>query len=139
NAPGAPVEAVESSATRAAIHDEIEALPMKYETVVTEGGGSFSGGQRQRLALARALVHGPRVLLLDEATSALDNLTQARIESHLGQLGCTRIVIAHRLATIVTADLILVLDRGRLVESGTHEELIARGGRYSELFRGDLT
>ena len=102
-----------------ALADDIRAMPMKLATVVTLNGGAFSGGQRQRLLIARALAARPRILLLDEATSALDNITQRVITDNLAQLGMTRVVVAHRLSTMAGADRILVVDDGRLVESGT--------------------
>jgi ABC-type bacteriocin/lantibiotic exporter with double-glycine peptidase domain len=101
--------------------------------VVTLNGGAFSGGQRQRLVIARALASRPRVLLLDEATSALDNVTQRVITQNLAQLGMTRIVVAHRVSTMVDADRILVVDRGRIVEEGPYEELMARRGAFHAL------
>ncbi|MEU1881680.1 peptidase domain-containing ABC transporter [Streptosporangium sp. NPDC020072] len=132
NAPDAPMERIVQAAELACLHEEICAMPMGYETVLMEGGG-LSGGQRQRLALARALLSRPRILLLDEATSNLDSTTEARIEANLGWLTQTRIVIAHRLSTVKDADLILVVDQGGIVERGTHEGLVARGGRYAAL------
>jgi ABC-type multidrug transport system fused ATPase/permease subunit len=101
-------------------------------------GASLSGGQRQRLALARALLRRPAVLLLDEATSSLDAISESRVQQALGSLRCTRVVIAHRLSTVVDADLILVMDGGRVVEAGRHAELLARGGAYAELVRAQL-
>jgi HlyB family type I secretion system ABC transporter len=136
NDPAMPLDRVIEAARRAGIHDEIARLPMGYDTWLTEGGGGLSGGQRQRLALARALAHNPAVLLLDEATSNLDTATEARVEQNLRELACTRIVIAHRLSTIRDADLIVVLDDGQIVERGTHETLIARGGHYAALVNG---
>jgi ATP-binding cassette, subfamily B, bacterial len=138
NAPDADIERVIEASKLADIHDTITELPMGYETVVAEGGSGFSGGQRQRLALARALVHQPSVLLLDEATSALDNLSQARIEESLAGMSATRIVIAHRLSTVMDADRVIVLDRGRVVETGTHEELLRQKGHYHRLAQAEL-
>jgi ATP-binding cassette subfamily C protein len=115
--------------------EEIEAMPMGMHTVVSEAGGNLSGGQRQRLLLARALVHRPRILLLDEATSALDNRTQAVVSGSLERLSITRIVIAHRLSTVRQADRIYVIEAGRVVESGTFDELAAAGGTFSRLMR----
>ena len=96
-------------------------------------GASLSGGQRQRIALARALVHRPAILLLDEATSDLDTITESRLMANLSAMRCTRIVIAHRLSTVVDADQILLLDGGRVVETGTHRELLQRKGNYAQL------
>ncbi|MEV4168120.1 peptidase domain-containing ABC transporter, partial [Nonomuraea sp. NPDC049709] len=132
NDPVASLDRVVSAARLAALHEEIMAMPMGYETMLTDGGG-LSGGQRQRLALARAVLSRPKVLLLDEATSNLDSATEAVIEANLGALVQTRIVIAHRLSTVRDADLILVVDSGRIVQRGTHDELMARGGAYAEL------
>ena len=114
-------------------------MPMGYDTILSDGGASMSGGQRQRVALARALVHKPAVLILDEATSALDGETERRVMRNLEDLRCTRIVLAHRLSTIVNADLILVMDAGEVVEAGTHDELMARGQHYSRLVAAQLT
>lgn len=125
------------AATRAAnIHDFIGELPAGYDTVVGERGYRLSGGEKQRLALARVILKDPRILVLDEATSSLDSGSEALIQDALKHVmvGRTSIVIAHRLSTILAADLILVLDRGRIVESGTHHELIALGGVYTQLY-----
>jgi ABC-type bacteriocin/lantibiotic exporter with double-glycine peptidase domain len=111
---------------------------MKYDTVLVDRGLSLSGGQRQRLALARALVHRPKVLLLDEATSALDSITESQVQNALAGIRCTRIVIAHRLSTIRNADLVVVMDAGRVVEMGRHEELLQRGGVYSRLITAQV-
>jgi ATP-binding cassette subfamily B protein len=131
--PDMPMERIERAAQLAAIHDEIASWPMAYETVLADGGATLSGGQRQRLALARALVHDPKILLLDEATSHLDVETENVVHRNLDRLGCTRIVIAHRLSTVERADLILVMEDGRFVERGKHDELLAAGGRYWRL------
>lgn len=134
--PGIGLEAVMDAAKLAAIHDEIMDLPMGYDTILADGGASLSGGQRQRLALARALAGKPSIVLLDEATSNLDNVTEAAIQRSLAELECTRVVIAHRLSTVIDADEILVLSEGRVVESGTHAELLARGKVYAKLYAG---
>ena len=129
---------IELAARRARIHDEIVALPMGYDTRLGDGGSALSGGQRQRLALARALVRSPRLLLLDEATSALDTITETAIAQALDELECTVVTIAHRLSTVRRADQIIVMNDGRIVECGTHEELIARGGHYRALLDAQL-
>jgi ATP-binding cassette subfamily B protein len=131
--PDATLDDVQLAAELACIHDDIAALPLGYDTVLGEGGGTVSGGQRQRIAIARALCSRPRILLLDEATSHLDVITEARVHKALGDLGCTRIVVAHRLSTVAAADEIVVLDRGRLVERGNHLQLVAQGGLYAAL------
>ena len=117
---------------------DVEAMPMGADTLVAEMGLNLSGGQRQRVALARAIVKRPRVLVLDEATSSLDVLNESRISAYLSGLASTRVVIAHRMSTVVDADQVLVMDRGRIVERGTHRELVARRGHYYELFRTQI-
>ena len=133
-----PLEQVVKAAQVAALHEDIQQMPMRYETFISEGGNALSGGQRQRLALACALVHEPAILLLDEATSSLDVVTERRIEQNLKNLKCTQIIIAHRLSTICMADCILVLDEGRIVESGSHQELLDKKGYYANLIRNQL-
>jgi ABC-type bacteriocin/lantibiotic exporter with double-glycine peptidase domain len=133
NDPTVDLEKVLRAAKVAAIHDDIEAMPMGYETLVSEGSTGLAGGQCQRLSLARALAHQPVLLLLDEATSHLDVVTERQVDENLSRMLCTRIVIAHRLSTIRNASLILVLDQGRIVERGSHEDLLSRHGYYTEL------
>jgi ATP-binding cassette subfamily B protein len=137
--PGAGDEEIEEAARAAQIHDTIAALPEGYDTVVGERGFRFSGGERQRIAIARTILRNPPVLVLDEATSALDVQTERAVGDALERLaeGRTTIVIAHRLSTVRDADQIAVLDGGAVVERGTHEELLAAGGRYAELAARD--
>jgi ATP-binding cassette, subfamily B, bacterial len=123
------------AAKLACIHDEIAAMPMGYETVLADRGLSLSGGQRQRLALARALACCPTILVLDEATSHLDGVTEEMVNQNLMRLRCTQIVIAHRLSTIRDADLIVVIDSGKVVAQGTHQELLRSSPKYAELLR----
>jgi ATP-binding cassette subfamily C protein len=127
-----------AAARMVGLEDDLRALPMGMFTLVSEDGGAFSGGQRQRLLLARAIVHEPAVLFLDEATSALDNRTQAVVSESLARLRVTRLVIAHRLSTIKDADRIYVLDGGRVVESGTYHSLLQAGGAFADLARRQL-
>ena len=127
---------IEAAARAANIHDFIMDLPERYETIVGERGYRLSGGEKQRIALARVILKNPRILVLDEATSHLDSESEALIQDALKRVmaGRTSIVIAHRLSTILAADLILVLDRGKIVERGTHAELLARNGLYAQLY-----
>jgi ABC-type bacteriocin/lantibiotic exporter with double-glycine peptidase domain len=131
--PSLDLDAVVRAARLACIDEDIAAMRMAYETIMVDGGASLSGGQRQRIALARALAHSPSILLLDEATSELDALTERAVYNNIADLGCTAIVIAHRLSTIAGADLIIVMEGGRIVERGTHEELLELRRRYHEL------
>jgi ATP-binding cassette subfamily B protein len=128
------------AARAAAAHDFVARLPLGYETRVGESGLALSGGQRQRLAIARAVYHRPPVLILDEATSALDTESERAVKESLDQVlsGRTAFVIAHRLSTVRDADLILVLDEGRLVEQGSHDVLMARRGIYYYLVSQQL-
>lgn len=135
NNPALSLEQVVEAAHLAAIHEEILQMPMGYETLISEGGSAVSGGQRQRLALARALAHRPAALLLDEATSHLDASTERTVDRNLNSLECTRIVIAHRLSTVQNADLIIVLDEGKIVERGTYDEILEQDGLYASLVR----
>lgn len=143
--PEASQEELESACIAAHIHEFIEELPDGYETVVGERGYRLSGGEKQRLAIARVILKNPRILILDEATSHLDSHNEALIQAALAPLlkGRTSLVIAHRLSTILAADIILVLDRGELVEQGTHSELLTQGGLYAELyetqFKGEIS
>jgi len=128
-----PLEDAWEAARMAGLEEDIRAMPMGMHTVVSEGAGTFSGGQKQRLLIARAVVRRPRIILFDEATSALDNRTQQMVSESLARLKATRIVIAHRLSTIAGADRIYVVDGGRVVESGTYRELLASGGLFARL------
>ncbi len=141
--PAMPIERVVEAAKLAGAHEFILELPEGYDTIVGERGASLSGGQRQRIAIARALVTNPRILIFDEATSALDYESERIIQENMQRIaqGRTVFVVAHRLSTVRRSDRIITIDRGRLVEDGTHEELITRGGRYATLHRvqaGDL-
>ena len=134
--PSATLEEIEEAARAAYIHDRIMDFPDGYDTIVGERGYRLSGGEKQRLAIARVLLHDPRVLILDEATSALDTASEREVQKALDALmgSRTTIAIAHRLSTIVNADLINVIDRGRVVESGPHQDLLRQGGLYASLY-----
>jgi ATP-binding cassette subfamily B protein len=135
--PDATDAELEAAARAAAIHDRIMELPDRYDTTVGERGYKLSGGEKQRIAIARVLLKDPRILILDEATSALDTVSERLIQAALERavMGRTTIAIAHRLSTILAADLILVFQRGQIVERGTHAELLARGGLYARLYQ----
>jgi ABC-type bacteriocin/lantibiotic exporter with double-glycine peptidase domain len=132
-------DAVWDALRRAGIADEIAALPMRLDTIVTDGGRNFSSGQVQRMAIARAIVKRPALLLLDEATSVLDNRAQAEVAGHLADIAAARIVVAHRLSTIRRADRIVVLHKGRVAETGTFAELMAKNGLFTKLAQRQLT
>ena len=133
SAPWLSLEDAWEAAETAGIAQDIRDMPMGMQTVISEGQGGISGGQKQRLLIARAIAPKPRILILDEATSALDNVTQKQVSEALDRLKCTRVVIAHRLSTIRNCDRILVMDKGAIIEDGTYDELIARHGAFAEL------
>jgi subfamily B ATP-binding cassette protein MsbA len=134
--PDATPEQVEQACRLACAWDFVQALPKGLDTEIGERGVKLSGGQKQRLAIARALLRDPRILILDEATSALDSVSERSFQQALENLRTDRttLVIAHRLSTVKNADLLLVFDQGKVVERGTHEELLAQGGAYAKLF-----
>ncbi|MEE0970543.1 MAG: ATP-binding cassette domain-containing protein, partial [Clostridia bacterium] len=131
--PNIPAEKVWEAAEIAGIADDIKKMPMGIKTIVSEGSRGISGGQKQRILIARAIVTNPKILMLDEATSALDNVTQKKIADSLEGLNCTRIVIAHRLSTIKQCNRIIVLDKGKIAEDGTYDELMQKNGLFAEL------
>ncbi|MEM1483442.1 NHLP bacteriocin export ABC transporter permease/ATPase subunit [Oscillospiraceae bacterium PP1C4] len=133
SAPWLTMDEAWEAAELSGIADDIRDMPMGMNTMISEGSGGVSGGQRQRLMIARAVAPKPRILMFDEATSALDNLTQKTVADSLAKLKCTRIVIAHRLSTIKECDRIIVLDAGRVIEDGSYDELIAKDGYFAEL------
>ncbi len=135
--PSIPVERVIAAATQAGAHDFILELPEGYDTIVGERGSNLSGGQRQRIAIARALISNPRILIFDEATSSLDYESERIIQQNMQEIakGRTVFIIAHRLSTVRWSDRIITIERGRLIEDGTHDELVRTGGRYATLYR----
>ena len=133
SAPQLSMDGAWEAAEMAGMAEDIRKMPMGMHTIISEGSGGISGGQKQRLMIARAVAPKPRILMFDEATSALDNLTQKHVSDALEKLKCTRVVIAHRLSTIRNCDRIIVLDQGRIVEDGTYDALIAKGGMFAEL------
>jgi subfamily B ATP-binding cassette protein HlyB/CyaB len=135
--PAMPMERIIAAAALAGAHEFILELPEGYDTVVGERGSTLSGGQRQRIAIARALIADPKILIFDEATSALDYESERIIQQNMKEIakGRTVLIIAHRLSTVRSADRIVTLERGRLVEDGTHDALIKTGGRYATLHR----
>ena len=137
---GATPDQVKNAAKAAQIHDFVESLPMGYETTVGERGLKLSGGEKQRVGIARTLLKNPPILLLDEATSALDSETEHEIQDSLIEMGQGRTVltIAHRLSTVVHADRIVVLESGQIVEQGRHDELLLKDGRYAHLWNLQL-
>jgi ATP-binding cassette subfamily B protein len=139
NVPDIGLERITRAAQIAAVHDDIMQMPMGYETFVSEGGSALSGGQRQRIAIARAVAAAPAIMLFDEATSALDVITEQKVEQNLRKLGCTQIIIAHRLSTVRNADRILVIEEGMLLEQGTHDQLIKQNRYYANLIRSQLS
>ena len=135
SAPYLSMEDAWDAAEKVGMAEDIRLMPMGMHTFISEGSGGISGGQKQRLMIARAIVSKPKILIMDEATSALDNLTQKKVTDSLDALDCTRLVIAHRLSTIRLCDRIIALDRGRIVESGSYDELMEKNGFFAELVK----
>ncbi len=132
-APGTTMKRVEKVIEEVGLKDDIDRMPMGLHTVLSENSGTISGGQQQRILIARAIVSNPKILFFDEATSALDNVTQNMVCESLAKLKATRIVIAHRLSTVMDCDRIFVMDQGRLVEEGNYDELMEQGGLFYQL------
>ena len=136
--PSATMDDAWAAAEKAGCAEDIKAMPMGMHTMVAEDGGGLSGGQKQRIMIARALISSPNLLMFDEATSALDNITQATVVETLSKMDITRIVIAHRLSTIKQCDRIIYLHKGRVVEEGTYDELMAKDGYFAELAKRQI-
>lgn len=137
-APGSTIDDAWRAAELAGIADDIRKMPMQMHTIVTEGNAGFSGGQKQSILIARALISNPSILIMDEATSALDAISQKRVAENLDRLDCTRIVVAHRLSTIRNCSRIIVLDKGEIKEEGTFEELMAQNGLFYQLAKRQI-
>ena len=137
-APWLDEDAAWEAAEKAGMADDIRRMPMGMHTLISEGGGGISGGQKQRLMIARAICPKPNIVMMDEATSALDNITQKIVTDSLNEMSCTRIIIAHRLSTIKQCSRIIVLDKGKIAEDGTYDELIARNGIFTELVKRQM-
>ncbi len=133
SAPQLTLKEAWDAAETAGIAQDIREMPMGMQTMISEGQGGISGGQKQRLMIARAIAPKPNILIFDEATSALDNRTQKQVSDALDRMGCTRVIIAHRLSTIRNCDRILVMDKGAIIEEGTYEALIEKNGYFAEL------
>jgi ABC-type bacteriocin/lantibiotic exporter with double-glycine peptidase domain len=133
SAPHLTMDEAWAAAEMAGIAEDIRRMPMGMHTMISEGAGGISGGQRQRLMIARAIAPKPKIIMLDEATSALDNVTQKIVSDSLESLKCTRVVIAHRLSTIRECDRIIYLENGKIIEDGTYDDLIAQNGKFAEL------
>lgn len=138
SAPWLTLEDAWEAARMAGVDEDIRRMPMNMHTIISEGSGGISGGQKQRLMIARAIAPKPKIVMFDEATSALDNITQKQVSQSLDQLRSTRIVIAHRLSTIKQCDRIILLDQGKIAEDGTFDELVAKGGQFAELVRRQM-
>jgi ATP-binding cassette subfamily C protein len=136
--PGLTIDDAWEAARMAGMEEDIISMPMGMHTMVSESGGTLSGGQKQRLLIARAIISRPKIVYFDEATSALDNKTQRIVGESLSGLNATRVVIAHRLSTIVDCNKIIVLDRGRVIESGTYDELFEQNGVFTQLAKRQL-
>ena len=135
---GLTLEDAWNAARMAGLEDDINQMPMGMHTVITEGASTLSGGQRQRILIARAIAQRPRIIFFDEATSALDNHTQAIVTASLARLKATRLVIAHRLSTVINADRILVLQDGHIVQNGNYDKLISEDGPFAELVKRQM-